>query len=73
VRRQCLTHTAAKALRNGISSNSVVVTERYIHLRPNLFAQRDLDTIPMDLGAGSEAPVQIGHTLGSDDPEKVCS
>jgi integrase len=52
---------------------SVVVTERYVHLRPDLFAPRDLDTIPMDLGAGSESPVQIGHTLGSIDPEKVCS
>jgi integrase len=50
---------------------SVVVTERYVHLRPDLFAQRDLDTIPLDLGAGSEVPVQIGQSLGSDANEKL--
>jgi hypothetical protein len=33
-------------------SNSVVVTERYTHLRPDLFADRELDTIPFDLRTG---------------------
>jgi len=31
---------------------SVVVTERYTHLRPDLFADRELDTIPFDLRTG---------------------
>lgn len=29
---------------------SVVVTEKYTHLRPDLFAQKDLGTIPLQLG-----------------------
>lgn len=41
------------------------MTERYAHLRPDLFTTKDLATIAVDLGAGSSAePVQIGPTLG---------
>ena len=34
---------------------SVVVTERYTHLRPDLFAERELDTISFDLRSGRPA------------------
>jgi hypothetical protein len=39
---------------------SVVVTERYTHLHPDLFADRELGTIAVDLRAGDPDPVQIG-------------
>jgi hypothetical protein len=41
---------------------SVVLTERYVHLRPALFATRDLGTIPLDLGAGGGFPWNLGST-----------
>ncbi|HEU4385784.1 MAG TPA: tyrosine-type recombinase/integrase, partial [Anaeromyxobacteraceae bacterium] len=45
---------------------SVVLTERYVHLRPDLFATRDLGTIPLDLGGvGGGVPVELGQHLGS--------
>jgi len=44
---------------------SVVVTERYTHLRPDLFAASDLRTIRLSLSSNSTTPVQIGHTLGT--------
>jgi integrase len=43
---------------------SVVVTERYTHLRPDLFAASDLRTIPLSLSPSTSAPTQIGPTLG---------
>ncbi len=44
---------------------SVVLTERYVHLRPDLFAARDLATIPLQLGAGEAVPVQLGAKTGT--------
>jgi integrase len=44
---------------------SVVLTERYVHLRPDLFADKDRATISLDLGAGGADPVQIGVKTGS--------
>jgi hypothetical protein len=43
---------------------SVVVTERYTHLRPDLFGARDLGTITLDLGAGAAVPVPLGAETG---------
>jgi hypothetical protein len=39
---------------------SVVVTERYAHLRTDLFAERDLNTIALDLRPGAAETKQIG-------------
>ena len=50
---------------------SVVVTERYTHLRTDLFAPKDLGTIALDLKAGSSVPVQIGPTLGPPPPMRA--
>lgn len=44
---------------------SVVVTERYAHLRPDLFVARDFGTISVDLSQSRAAPVQIGQSLGN--------
>lgn len=41
---------------------SVVLTERYVHLRPDLFATRDLATIPLDLRAGGTYRESAGAT-----------
>lgn len=53
-------------LKEMMGHHSVVVTERYTHLRPDLFAARDLSIIPLSLAAPKSAvPVQIGQRLGS--------
>ncbi|BDG04960.1 tyrosine-type recombinase/integrase [Anaeromyxobacter oryzae] len=39
---------------------SVRETERYAHLRPDLFPESDLATISLDLRAGGDEPVEIG-------------
>jgi hypothetical protein len=44
---------------------SVVMTERYSHLRPDLFSLRDLGTITVDFTANEAVPVPIGQPLGS--------
>ncbi len=44
---------------------SVVLTERYVHLRPDLFAARDLATIPLQLGVGEGGTVQLGDRTGT--------
>lgn len=38
---------------------SVVMTEKYAHLRPDLFAPADLDTIPLTLGSSAGAVVAL--------------
>jgi integrase len=43
---------------------SVVMTERYVHLRPDLFAERDFATIPLTL-AGEGVLTPLGQHLGS--------
>ena len=45
---------------------SVVMTERYVHLRPDLFADRDLGAIVIDLGSGGAEPVTLGVKTGSE-------
>lgn len=52
-------------LKEMLGHHSVVVTERYAHLRVDLFAPKDLSTITVDLGPGTAVPVQIGQQLGS--------
>jgi integrase len=42
---------------------SVVVTERYTHLRPDLFAERDLSILEVDLAPGSGAPAKIARAV----------
>jgi integrase len=44
---------------------SVVVTERYAHLRPDLFPEKDLDALPVDLRPGDAPPAEIGHESGT--------
>ncbi len=48
-----------------ILGHSVVITERYAHLRPDLFSARDLGAISLDLAPGDAAPTPLGHRLGS--------
>ena len=43
---------------------SVVMTERYAHLRPDLFSARDLATIDLDLGATDPDPDPSGPENG---------
>src|SRR5207253_8826736 len=42
---------------------SVVMTERYAHLRPDLFSRNDLATIAVDLRPGSASPGTIGPEM----------
>jgi len=41
------------------------MTERYAHLRPDLFPVEDLATIAIDLRPGREKPGAIGHQMGT--------
>jgi integrase len=43
---------------------SVIVTERYAHLKPDLFAQRDFGTIALDLKAGGTVATLQGRDCG---------
>ncbi len=45
---------------------SVVMTERYAHLRPELFTQADLATIAIDLRPGSANVGELGHKMATD-------
>src|SRR5438105_2727750 len=44
---------------------SVTMTERYAHLRPDLFPAEDLATIAVDLRPGGAKPRQLGHQMGT--------
>lgn len=44
---------------------SVVMTERYAHLRPDLFVDEERAAIPLDLAPGSAEPAEIGQTTAS--------
>lgn len=46
-------------LKEMMGHHSVVVTERYAHLRTDLFAAKDLDTIVVDLAPSSAAPRKL--------------
>jgi integrase len=54
-----------EVLKEILGHYSVVVTERYTHLRPDLFADRERSTIPLALNPQRPLPVQIGQSLGS--------
>ncbi len=41
---------------------SVVMTERYAHLRPDLFVDEERAAIPLDLTPGGAKPAEIGQT-----------
>jgi hypothetical protein len=43
---------------------SVIVTERYTHLRTDLFAERELDAIPSDLRVRAPGNAENGATAG---------
>jgi hypothetical protein len=45
--------------------HSVVVTERYVHLRPDLFSAADLGTLSVDLTPGTVQAGHFGQQLGS--------
>jgi integrase len=59
-------------LKEMLGHYSVIVTERYAHLRPDLFAPKDLDTIAVDLAAGSARPTSLPtaetRATGTSDP-----
>ena len=42
------------------------MTERYAHLRPDLFPAADLSTISTDLRPGRSKVARIGHQTGTD-------
>jgi hypothetical protein len=44
---------------------SVVITERYAHLKPELFTPKDLGTIALDLAPSMAEPLPLGHGLGT--------
>jgi integrase len=43
---------------------SVVMTERYAHLKPELFTPKDMAVIDLDLAAGDAVPLPLGQSLG---------
>jgi integrase len=51
-------------LREVLGHCSVLVTERYAHLRVDLFAERDFATIGVDLRPGGTKPVQMSTEQG---------
>jgi hypothetical protein len=54
---------------------SVVMTERYAHLRPDLFSAKDLATIDIDLNAGEAelVPIRPHHIeITTKMPEPPC-
>lgn len=56
---------AIEKLKEILGHYSVVMTERYAHLRVDLFSERDLATIPLTLTTGPAATAEIGQQLGS--------
>jgi integrase len=52
-------------LKEVLGHYSIVVTERYAHLRTDLFTAKDLATIPLDLTPGDAQVVEIGQRMGS--------
>jgi len=51
-------------LKEFLGHYSVVMTERYAHLKPDLFSAKDMAVIDLDLAAGDAVPVQLGQSLG---------
>jgi hypothetical protein len=49
----------------GARFHRVVMMERYAQLKPELFTQKDMAAIDLDLAAGDAAvPVPLGQSLG---------
>lgn len=78
---ECTRHTFASQwvlaggsifqLKEILGHYSVTETERYAHLNPKLFAQKDLGTIPLKLGGKPAQPADIGQQLGSTTPKRA--
>ncbi len=51
-----------ETLKEILGHYSVVMTERYAHLKPELFTAKDLGTIAVDLTPAGAEPVPIGQT-----------
>lgn len=52
----------------GFVVTSVVMTERYAHLRPDLFSAKDMAVLDLDLAAGDAVSMQLGQGLGRTPP-----
>jgi hypothetical protein len=52
-------------LKEMLGHYSVVVTEKYAHLRPELFTAEDRAVLPFDLGGQGAAVTPIGQELAS--------
>jgi len=52
-------------LKEMLGHYSVIVTERYAHLRPDLFSERDYQAIALDLTPGEAEPAALGQRSGS--------
>lgn len=56
---------AIEKLKEILGHYSVVVTERYTHLRPDLFAKKDMGTIALDLSPSGASPVPIASAAAA--------
>src|SRR5438094_7104504 len=52
---------------------SVVMTERYAHLRPELFTQADLATIAIDLRPSGAKVGELDHRMATDPPNPTAN
>jgi hypothetical protein len=52
---------SVERLKEMTGHSTVPITERYAHLKTDLFGARDLGTIALDLRPGSPEPGTIGH------------
>jgi len=58
-----LAGNSIEKLKEILGHYSVIVTERYAHLKPGLFTQKDMAALPIDLRA---TPTQTVRLHGSD-------
>jgi integrase len=59
-----------ETLREIMGHSSVQVTERYAHLRPDLFGPAHRAALKISLAPGAAPAGKIGFTVGSDQPEE---
>lgn len=52
-------------LKEMLGHSTVLITERYAHLRVDLFAEHDLGTLSLDLRPGSSQTDAVGQSSGS--------
>ena len=62
-----------EALREILGHTSIVVTERYAHLRPNMFSQEDLGRVSIDLSEPEGEVVKLGKDATESVKESVKS